>query len=985
MKKCFKYLLTAILGAGLMTACSPEEFEGVSEAGVPQASAFENLVDIAVDQEFNQITLNLKDAKGYYPIWTIECPDGTIEKPNSNGFQKIYNFAGDYHITCQIGNRNGISDGVIERTVHLNNSIISWDSYLGRISKSAWHIANKEKAHLACGPGADDPTSWWSAGEDEKKDFGVYDNELTFGADYTYTFNPGDAKSIYVNWGVTSNGWQDTYWSGKENDDFNVPVEETQVTTYKFEARGNDVYVVFPKGTYFPYIAHDDIWNEPAYKLVNLTTKKMTLQIDMPGISWQYILTTENTVTKEFKGFTYDQPDNIWKNIEVNAGGIYYADGGWAPYPDNGGATFNVTNQEANVVLPLATVSQWQAQFPIVTNVGPGSANMTSAKKYDFSCVITSNKDLKGMTLKLVETGDNGVPGSLGIAYDANAVFYDNSTNLKAYEDYVFYLVEQPGVDIQDNLLQLVMDFGGCEEGTEVTVKNIVLIEHDKNTELDKLPGNDPGTDGPAAGTVIWADVNSPANLMTAGELTLASTWFANDNWTEISQPAVEINGRNALVTISEANGGSQWQGQVHLNTKVAIEEGKAYDFAIVLAPSQSIGGATVKPHPEGDDGHFFSEGRHDLNGFEDNRVTYENFVADFSTENLVITLDFPGCAAGTTIEVKDIIIQEHNEVAAGGDSWADVNSADNLMNSGALALASTWVANDGWAELANQPTVDITGNNALITFLEANGGSQWQGQVHFNTGVAIEEGVTYDFAIVLTPSQDIAGATVKPHPEGDDGHFFSEGRHDLVAYEDNKVTYTEFTADFSTSNLVITLDFPSCAAGTTIEVKDIIIQKHKASAGNLPNLMDNGTLELASTWFATDGWAELGNQPTVDITGNNAMITVNEANGGSQWQGQVHLNTGVAIAEGKTYNFAITLTPSQEIGGATVKPHPVGDDGHFFSEGRHDLASYEENVVTYKGFVSDFSTENLVITLDFPSCAAGTTIEVTNIVIQEY
>ena len=976
MKNSLKYIFSAFVLAGSLVACSPDDFEGVNEAGIPQATSFGDNVKIVVDQELNQVSLTL-DAPAVYPIWTITLPNGKEEKTTVNGYTKIYTNSGDYKVTVKVGNRNGISDGEYTTTFHINNSIVDFGKYTTMLSKANWHIANKEKGHLACGESGKTDFTWWSANPDEKLDFGVYDNELTFTSDLKYTFNPGDAGTIYVNWGVTSNGWQDTYWSGKENDDFNVPVD-LQNSEYGFEVDGDDLYLTFPKGTYFPYIANDDIWNTPKYKVQNLTTKKMTLLIDNGTIAWQYILTTENTVEKAFTGFKYNGEFNLWKPIDdaKDYSTHYYYAPGWAQIADP-----EMTQEGSSYtwVLPEATTDQWQAQCPIK----PTKLSLSAGAKYDFSCIITASEDLPGVTVKLtdVNTGDNYV--------------FVERIPVKQYEDYVFYVSDVNNLTA-DADCELFFDFGGNPANTTVTVRDIVVKDH-ANDDGTVLPSDEPG-DGPVAGGVIWAGVDDAANLMTKGQLTLASTWFADDNWGMLgNQPTVEIVGRNAIVTTSEANGGTQWQGQVHLNTGVAIEEGKAYDFAIVLAPSQDVYGATVKPHPDGDDGHFFSEGRHDLVGFEENRVTYENFVADFSTENLVITLDFPGLAAGAIIDVKDIIIQEHNE-AAGGSTWVDANSAANLMNSGALALASTWFADNNWGMLGSQPEVAINGRGGMITIAEANGGTQWQGQVHLNTGVAIEEGKTYDFAIVLAPSQDIYGATVKPHPDGDDGHFFSEGRHDLAAYEENLVTYEQFTADFSTSNLVITLDFPSCEAGATIEIKEIIIQEHKAggngggnAGGNwvdvssAANLMNSGALALASTWFADNNWGMLGNQPTVEFSGNNALVTVLEANGGSQWQGQVHLNTGVAIEEGKTYDFAIILTPTQDIAEATVKPHPDGDDGHFFSEGRHNLEAYEDNRVTYEQFTADFSTSNLVITLDFPSCAADAQIEVREIIIQEH
>lgn len=999
MKSSFKYILSSLVLTGSLVACSPDDFEGVYEEGVPQASTFESLIDIDVDQEFNQVIFSIKEAKGIYPIWTIECPDGkTIEHSTVNGYQKIYVNSGDYRVTCKIGNRNGISDGSITKEFHLNNSLVDFSSYVGRISKAAWHFANKEKGHLACGPNASDPVSWWSASEDEKKDFGLYDNELTFADDYSYTFDPGDAKSIYVNWGVTANGWQDAYWSGKENDDFNVPVEDIQESVYGFETRGNDVYLTFPKGTYFPYIAYNDLWNEPAYKLVNLTPKKMTLVADNGGIAWQYILTTENTVTKEFKGFTYDQPDNIWKNIEVQAGGIYYADGGWSPYPDNGGATFNVTNQETNVVLPLATVSQWQAQFPIHTNVGPGSEYMTSAKHYDFSCIITSNKDLNGMTLKLVETGENGVPGSLGIAYDANAVFYNNETNLKAYEDYVFYLVDQPGVDIQDNLLQLVLDFGGCEEGTEVTIKDIVLIDHALNKELDKLPSDQPGEE-PVVGGVDWSGANLLADMPV--EIT---QWYA-PGWNQIAD--AEYTAENGVYTITYPEAASdQWMAQFTFNnTGIALDPEKSYDFRIKVTSTTDHPGVTIKLTQQDDDDTFITADRHALVAFEETWIELSNlkFIVNGAGKgvinNLKMPFDFGGIEAGTVITLSDMHLQEHKEFAGGGsNNW----NGENLL-AGMAPELTQWYA-PGWNQIAD---AEYTAENGVYNIIYPSATTdQWMAQFTLNnTGIALDPAKSYDLRLKMTSSTDHPGATVKFTQQDDDDTFITADRHALAAYEETWIELTDLKFIVNgpgkgvINNLKIVFDFGGNADNTEITISDMHLQEHIAggnaggaidynSAANLWKAVDAGDAFISVTpWFATDGWAQIGD-PEWSHDGNVWELTLPDGMGGSQWQGQFPINTTLTAAQADKYTFSCTIESDMDLSGVTIKLTETDEDGakhddNFFRDDRHDVEAYEPYVYTITGAqLPKNDAHALSLFFDFGGSPVGANVKISDIIL---
>ena len=1001
MKKTYKYILSSLLLAGSLAACSPDDFAGVNENGIPEASALQNNVKITVDQELNQVCLTL-DAPGVYPLWTITMPDGKKqEKSSVNGYTKIYTNAGDYTVTMKVGNHNGISDGTYTTTFHINNSIVDYGKYTTILSKADWHIANKEKGHLACGESGTDGTNWWSGDPDCKANEGVYDNTLTFTSDFKYTFDPGDHGTIYVNKGVTI--WPDYR---NENEDFNVPAT-LQNTEYGLEVDGDDLYLTFPKGTYFPYIANDYIWNTPKYKVVNMTPKKMTLLIDEPGvIAWQYILTTENTVEKAFTGFTYDQPDNIWKNIEVQAGGIYYADGGWSPYPDNGGATFNVTNQETNVVLPLATVSQWQAQFPIHTNVGPGSQHMTSSKHYDFSCVITSNKDLNGMTLKLVETGDNGVPGSLGIAYDANAVFYDNSTNLKAYEDYVFYLVDQPGVDIQDNVLQLVLDFGGCEEGTEVTVKNIVLIDHALNKELDKLPSDKPG-DEPVIGGVDWTGAN-----LLAGMPVEITQWYA-PGWNQIAD--AEYTAENGVYTITYPEAASdQWMAQFTFNnTGIALDPNKSYDFRIKLTSTTDHPGVTIKLTQQDDDNTYITADRHALAAFEETWIELSDlkFVVNGDGKgvinNLKMPFDFGGITAGTVITMSDMHLQEHKELAGGGSSnW----NGENLL-AGMAPELTQWYA-PGWNQIAD---AEYTAENGVYNIIyPAATTDQWMAQFTLNnTGIALDPAKSYDLRLKMTSSTDHPGATVKFTQQDDDNTFITADRHALAAYEETWIELTDLKFIVNgdgkgvINNLKIVFDFGGNAENTEITISDMHLQEHIAGGNggsdaafdynSSDNLWKTATVANAGIYYAPN-WAQIADFNN-EVTNQKITVSLYEATFG-EWQAQLPVITDLdknIISPDKKYDFQCKITASKDHPGMTLKlveegpnstPGSLGinyDSNAIFYQPGVVLPAYEEVVVTLTGMQGVALQDNpLKLVLDFGNNAADTDIEIYDIILRE-
>ena len=123
---------------------------------------------------------------------------------------------------------------------------------------------------------------------------------------------------------------------------------------------------------------------------------------------------------------------------------------------------FIVNGYEYTVKLLQATSDQWQAQVKFHTDMTTSSAN-----KYDFRCVLNSNKNIGGVTIKLVMDGNDDL------------FYFDTRVSLKAYEDYDFRVIGFDGLDIDK--VMLVFDFGSNPEGTEVTISEVLLKDSSLN------------------------------------------------------------------------------------------------------------------------------------------------------------------------------------------------------------------------------------------------------------------------------------------------------------------------------------------------------------------------------------------------------------------------------------------------------------------------------------------------------------------------
>ena len=148
---------------------------------------------------------------------------------------------------------------------------------------------------------------------------------------------------------------------------------------------------------------------------------------------------------------------NMWRTMTETME-FYYATGdGWAPV--EGGVQFQKDGNSYTIGLPVASWYQWQAQVKFLTDM-----SSTSAKTYDFYCVLNSNTDIANATIKLVKTGDDGF------------FYFDEKRALKAGTDLVFKMPNLQGKDMDK--ISLVLDFGGNPDNTVVTMRDVIFQEH---------------------------------------------------------------------------------------------------------------------------------------------------------------------------------------------------------------------------------------------------------------------------------------------------------------------------------------------------------------------------------------------------------------------------------------------------------------------------------------------------------------------------
>ena len=811
MKHIFRYLGVTLLLAGIISACSPEKITHPSEAGIPSATQIEPV--ISVDQEINQVTFALPaGTKGLIPVWLFQDKTGDWTQYSAqNGLKKIFTTAGDYSVRMHLMNSNGMSPDFVQKTFHIDNTIMNFDKYNTMLtggSQKEWRIDNSVAGHMGCGPSGTSGTEWWSANPDDKKDWGVYDNRMTFVLEgNVYQFDPGAAGTIYVNTGISS----EPYGSHNTNDgnDYLYPVE-AQTAEWSWEVDGEDLYLILPANTYWPYYANVDFIANPRFKVESISTKSADLVIDNGEIAWHFTITSGAAEVK-FNGFNYNHEANLWKPVDADGAHSYsffYAPG-WTQIAD---PEVSCAGGKYTFSLPSATSEQWQAQCFIIPTA---DLPLSAATNYDFSCILNSSTDIKKVTLKLTDTTNDG-----------NFLFTEN-VNLTAFEDYVFYLSDLPGIDAA--AVKMVFDFGGNPDNTEVSVSNIVLKDHaiDDGTVLPSVP------EEPVAGPEEYK-YDSEANLWKAADAAHSYSFFYAPSWSQLPDPEVENNGNEYLLKLPSATF-AQWQAQFHIipDNPVALESSKSYDFSVVLNSTTDIRAVTLKlTDVSSDDNFLFTENV--------NLTAFEDYIFDLSdlpgidAAAVKMVFDFGGNPDNTEVTIKRIVLKDHaidDGTHKGGASGE--NPGGGLDTSGTDIWDNAKVSYTWWYSMADwsgtlTPEISTISNGWKVVIPAGIGGSEWQGQTHFTLDAPASAAKKYDFCVTLNSSAACT-CSVKLAWEGNDKDhaFFYDGNVALSAYEDFQYIQSGVSPDADYDKLALFIDLGRTPAGAEVEIKDIHLYEH--------------------------------------------------------------------------------------------------------------------------------------------------------------
>lgn len=637
MKTTLKYIALS-MSAALMAACSPD-YITPDQAKLPQAADFD--VQVEVNQETNYVTFNMNN-NGIVPVWIVGATD-PIDNANGskvtgknyaytgNGLLLRFRDEGKHTVEVKAYNAHGISVGSQMVEFTLNNTYrdpfdpAPYIKALSDGSTKTWEWNHTVAGHFGCGPFGGTGTEWWSAGAEEKKDWSLYDDKITFGADGSYIYDPGDGQ-IYVN---ANSGIKSDYATGE---DYLVPWEKT-TATYSVESNWNDagveeIYITLPKGTPMSYVADQTELDDPRYLVLESKPADMKKCLKLvanlktsgnpDGIAWHYEFVKEGSAGGDVTDPLYGKTSKTWvldseANGHLGCGPDQANAAGWWAAGPNEKAGFGLYDDEITFYADGKYVFNPGADGKIyinkdVTAIGPGT---TQSEDYDIDWTVQeSTYTLNGDVLTF--------PEGVVIGYVANNESVTNPT----------YVITE---NTEDKLV-IVANFSGISWQYIYKPKPDVF------------------------------DVDGPGNFWKSASVSM-TYWYSPSDWSGGLNPETETLENNGLkVVIPEGIGGNEWQGQTVFHTDIPMSASKTYDFCVTVEADQDIPAMTFKLAWEGNDNDHAAFYVNDFTVEAGEPATFkmESVVPDVDYDKVVLFVDLGRCTAGTTVTLTKICMQEH-------------------------------------------------------------------------------------------------------------------------------------------------------------------------------------------------------------------------------------------------------------------------------------------------------------------------------------
>ena len=833
MKRFFKYIAVALAMSLLAIGCTPEII-APDQDKLPSTDDFD--VTISVDQATNYVTFTMNNT-GMVPMWIFG--DVKIDKDvnkkyayTTNGISLRFRDSGEHFVEVKAYNANGISMGSKIYSFSIENTYrdpFDPSPYVKAIT-GEWMWNNEVAGHFGCGPDLAGPAGWWAAGANEKADWSLYNDRMTFTADGKYQFNPGDDGKVYVNAGFSALG------ASPDGADFLVDIPAYE-TTYSFENNWNEagieeIWLVLPSQKNLSYIPNQTIYDDPRFLVMDSKPSSMRKELKLAAalapngdgtISWYYnFIPAVHVASPEELLAGTSAEGKVWVMDSASKGHLgcgesaANAAGWWSAGPEEKAGT-GLYDDEITFYPGGKYVYSSGADGLMyinwgVTAIGP---NPGVEPDIDIEWPLTeSTYEFDGETITLAaNTPMVYVPSDY---VWENPVFHVTALT----ETSMTVVAENPGCYWQ--MIFKARDIKGPAGPTlnDVELPAEISVSQGEVLALGNINVDD-----------IWVDPDffeANGNMLTfkAVDGDYKFTYDAGAKWIKVvpmynGEKATYDNGK-ALWIIGDGGGKPTTDQLIGWNTGDAplpCAQISENTYQITLAMKAE--GGSVKVFGQADWGREWTKDKYGTvtdNGFfhipgdDGNIHTITGTQAGYYTFTFV---DNGGILDMTVDKVRQTV---WDPADATWNKWLNKN-----------LLSMSYYYAPGWSQIADPGFAD-NGDNYVITLPEATA-DQWQAQVAFHTDMTSSAAKTYDFQVVLNSTLDHPGVTIKLVLSGggdNDNIYYFADRHPLTAYEDY-VYRMENMPGIDMDKISLFFDFGGNAAGTEVTVSNVLFQEHRA------------------------------------------------------------------------------------------------------------------------------------------------------------
>lgn len=817
----------------LAIGCTPEII-APDQDKLPSTDDFD--VTISVDQATNYVTFTMNNT-GMVPMWIFG--DVKIDKDvnkkyayTTNGISLRFRDAGEHFVEVKAYNANGISMGSKIYSFSIENTYrdpFDPSPYVKAIT-GEWMWNNEVAGHFGCGPDLAGPAGWWAAGANEKADWSLYNDRMTFTADGKYQFNPGDDGKVYVNAGFSALG------ASPDGADFLVDIPAYE-TTYSFENNWNEagieeIWLVLPSQKNLSYIPNQTIYDNPRFLVMDSKPSSMRKELKLAAalapngdgtISWYYnFIPAVHVASPEELLAGTSAEGKVWVMDSASKGHLgcgesaANAAGWWSAGPEEKAGT-GLYDDEITFYPGGKYVYSSGADGLMyinwgVTAIGP---NPGVEPDIDIEWPLTeSTYEFDGETITLAaNTPMVYVPSDY---VWENPVFHVTALT----ETSMTVVAENPGCYWQ--MIFKARDIKGPAGPTlnDVELPAEISVAQGEVLALGNINVDD-----------IWVDPDffeANGNMLTfkAVDGDYKFTYDAGAKWIKVvpmynGEKATYENGK-ALWIIGDGGGKPTTDQLIGWNTGDAplpCAQISENTYQITLAMKAE--GGSVKVFGQADWGLEWTKDKYGTvtdNGFfhipgdDGNIHTITGTQAGYYTFTFV---DNGGILDMTVDKVRQTV---WDPADATWNKWLNKN-----------LLSMSYYYAPGWSQIADPGFAD-NGDNYVITLPEATA-DQWQAQVAFHTDMTSSAAKTYDFQVVLNSTLDHPGVTIKLVLSGggdNDNIYYFADRHPLTAYEDY-VYRMENMPGIDMDKISLFFDFGGNAAGTEVTVSNVLFQEHRA------------------------------------------------------------------------------------------------------------------------------------------------------------